>query len=193
MNPTDSLAARDDRLGGQHAGLDGRVNTFDLEAVQKAGFAADEHAARWAWQGGALATQISIVNPGVKAFVFNTAPFFSGDPMQNDMNRLAISERGEFLRVLRRYKEAAAADVVVLNCSPSASAGAKHSIRKLADCLTWIAAYEDPAAYKVLAPNEIAKPEVECGDAAKVHPGVACGAGEACIHTVPPKPQKSAL
>ena len=143
--------------------------------------------------GGALATQISIDNPGVKAFVFNTSPFFSGDPMQNDMNRLAISERGEFLRVLRRYKEAAAADVVVLNCSPSASAGAKHSIRKLADCLTWIAAYEDPAAYKVLAPNEIAKPEVECGDAAKVHPGVAGGAGEACIHTVPPKPQKSAL
>ncbi len=125
--------------------------------------------------GGALATQISIDNEGVKAFVFNTSPFFSGDPMQNDVNRLAVAERGEFLRILRRYKAPPAADVVVINCNPSASAGAKHSIRKLADCLTWIAAYEDQAAFDLLDKDDeqIVKPEIECGEPGKAHPGPA--------------------
>ena len=133
--------------------------------------------------GGALATQISIDNSGVKAFVFNTSPFFSGDPMQNDMDRLAIAERGEFLRFLRRYKAPPAADAVVINCNPSASAGEKHSIRKLADCLTWIAAYGDEAAFDLLDKDDdpIRKPEVECGEADKVHPG-ATRTIEPCAH-----------
>ncbi|MGB7374082.1 lipase family protein [Pontixanthobacter sp.] len=122
--------------------------------------------------GGALATQISIDNPGVRAFVFNTSPFFAGDPAMGDADRLAVSERGEFLRVLRRYKAPPAANVLVINCNPSASAGSKHSIRKLADCLTWIAAYNDSYALAAIAPNGIAKPEVECGEADKVHPGM---------------------
>ena len=121
--------------------------------------------------GGALATQISIDNPGVRAFVFNTSPFFSGDPGRGDMDRLAITERGEFLRVLRRYKAPPASEAIVINCNPSDSAGEKHSIRRLADCLTWIAAYADDAAFEALAPNGIAKPEIECGEADKRHPG----------------------
>jgi pimeloyl-ACP methyl ester carboxylesterase len=132
--------------------------------------------------GGALATQISIDNPGIKAFVFNTSPFFAGDPMQNDTDRLAVAERGEFLRVLRRYKAPPAANAVIINCSPTATAAGKHSIRKLADCLTWIAAYDDKAAFSALGPNAIAKPEVECGALDKVHPGPARGAAEPCVH-----------
>lgn len=136
--------------------------------------------------GGAIATQLSVDNPGVKAFVFNTSPFFDGDPMRNDMDRLAVSERGEFLRVLRKYKAPPAADMVILNCSPSASAGEKHSIRKLADCLTWIAAYDSADAYGVLEPNAIRKPEVECGGDDKVHPGALTaemrGSIEPCAH-----------
>ncbi|WP_209348050.1 hypothetical protein [Pontixanthobacter sp. CEM42] len=134
--------------------------------------------------GGALATQISIENPQVRAYVFNTSPFFSGDPMVNDMDRLAVSERGEFLRILRRYKASPAADVLVINCNPSASAGAKHSIRKLGDCLTWIAAYGDPAAHAALEPNDIKKPEVECGDVDKVHPGPMAARQPLCAHAV---------
>lgn len=140
--------------------------------------------------GGALATQISIDNPDVKAFVFNTSPLFSGDPMQNSGNRLAIAERGEFLRLLRRYREPAAANVVVINCSPTADVGSKHSIRKLADCLTWIAAYEDQAAFAVLASNGIDKPEVECGPADKPHSGASTNnaePGAPCVHAVPLK------
>ncbi|MXO90703.1 alpha/beta fold hydrolase [Pontixanthobacter aquaemixtae] len=138
--------------------------------------------------GGALATQISIEHPDVRAYVFNTSPFFSGDPAANDMNRLAVSERGEFLRVLRKYKSAPAADMLVINCNPSQSASSKHSIRKLADCLTWIAAYSDPAAWDLLEPNAIRKPEVECGDADKVHPGAekSDGAGR-CVHQLAPE------
>lgn len=140
--------------------------------------------------GGALATQISIDNPGVKAFVFNTSPFFSGDPMTNDMDRLSVAERGEFLRVLRRYKAPPAADVLVINCNPSANAGQKHSIRRLADCLTWIAAYGDAQAHAVIEPNEIGKPEVECGDTDKKHPGVAAEP-VVCVHA-PKPPEKGA-
>jgi len=138
--------------------------------------------------GGALATQISIQNKGVKAFVFNTSPFFSGDPMQNDMDRLSIAERGEFLRILRRYKAPPAADAIVINCNPSASAGEKHSIRRLADCLMWIAAYHDEAAYALLGIDDepVLKPEIECGAADKVHPGPmklgARRAIESCVH-----------
>lgn len=132
--------------------------------------------------GGALATQISIDHPEVRAFVFNTSPLFSGDPMVNDVQRLAIAERGEFLRLLRRYRAPSAADVVVINCNPSASAASKHSIRKLGDCLTWIAAYGDPEAQRLLEPNGIAKPEVECGPADKAHPGSAHKPNEPCIH-----------
>ncbi|MFZ1742163.1 MAG: hypothetical protein WAT93_04875 [Pontixanthobacter sp.] len=137
--------------------------------------------------GGALATQISIENPDVKAYVFNSSPFFSGDSTVNDSKRMAVSERGEFLRVLRQYKTASEADIFVLNCSPSASAGSKHSIRKLADCLTWIAAYDDPSALAVIAPNNIKKPEVECGQPDKVHPGLGFRGSSPCVHAVPKK------
>lgn len=135
--------------------------------------------------GGALATQISIEHPEVKAFLFNTSPFFTGDPMLNDTNRLAVSERGEFLRLLRRYKAGAAAEQVVINCNPSATAGSKHSIRKLADCLLWIAAYGDREALALLEPNAVRKPEVECGPEDKVHPGAAL-LTEPCVHA--PRP-----
>ena len=141
--------------------------------------------------GGALATQISIDNQGVRAYVFNTSPFFSGDPMQNDISRLAIAERGEFLRVLRQYKAPPAADVFVINCNPSASAGEKHSIRKLADCLTWIAAYEDPLAYALLDADDdpVIKPEAECGELDKPHPGAGLRSIIQCVHApmTPPK------
>ena len=143
--------------------------------------------------GGALATQISIENAGVKAFVFNTSPFFSGDPMQNDDDRLAIAERDEFLRVLRRYKAQPAANVVLLNCQPSASAGQKHSIRRLADCLTWIAAYQDQPAFDLLDKDDdpITKPEIECGEADKVHPG-SIAQTEPCIHAPMANTRRSA-
>ena len=144
--------------------------------------------------GGALATQVSIEHPDVRAFVFNTSPFFSGDPMMYDTNRLAISERGEFLRLLRRYKVTPAEREVVINCNPSSTAGSKHGIRALSDCLMWIAAYEDNEALELLGKDDdpVMKPEVECGDKDKVHPGYRSNLlkpGETvppCIHAARP-------
>ncbi len=132
--------------------------------------------------GGALATQISIENPGVRAFVFNTSPFYRGDSMENDSDRVSVSERGEFLRLLRRYKAPPAATGLVINCAPSAGRGAKHKVRLLADCLTWIAAYEDPVAAALIEPNGVAKPEIECGPPDKPHPGPSNPHTEPCIH-----------
>ncbi len=139
--------------------------------------------------GGALATQISIEHPEVRAFVFNTSPFFSGDPMMNDTNRLAISERGEFLRLLRRYKATPAAEEVVINCNPLSTATKKHSIRALSDCLMWIAAYSDPEAHGLLGKDDdpVTKPEVECGGADRAHPGPLAAVNETCVHAARPK------
>ena len=142
--------------------------------------------------GGALATQISIEHPEVRAYLFNTSPFFTGDPMLNDTNRLAVSERGEFLRLLRRYKVSAASEQVVINCNPTADAGSKHSIRKLADCLLWIAGYGDNEALTLVRRNLVKKPEVECGPVDKVHPGLPSAASgmppSPCLHEAkPPK------
>ncbi|MEP2234653.1 MAG: hypothetical protein ABJM58_03345 [Alteripontixanthobacter sp.] len=140
--------------------------------------------------GGALATQISIENPGVKAYIFNPSPFYSGDPMAGDTDRISISERGEFLRVLRRYRAPPAAETLVINCGPGSSASDKHSIRKLADCLTWIAAYDAASgAADLLADNGIIKPPAECGLAVKVHPAISNQDETPCIHQVPARPE----
>lgn len=120
--------------------------------------------------GGALATQLSIENPSLTAFTFNTSPLVGSGISTNDTNRLAISEYGEFLRLIRRYREPLAADSIVVNCNPTRSAGQKHAIRELSDCLVWIAAYRDLDALKMVQLNGVQKPEVECGRANKVHP-----------------------
>ncbi|WP_128893035.1 hypothetical protein [Erythrobacter sp. HKB08] len=133
--------------------------------------------------GGALATQLSIEDASVRSYAFNTSPLFQGDPATNAENRMAIAEYGEFLRILRRYSTASAADSVIINCRPSAGAGEKHGIRSLADCLTWIAAYEDAEALALVAPNAIAKPEVECGAPDKAHPGLGGERGAVCTHS----------
>ena len=132
--------------------------------------------------GGALATQISIDNPAVKAFAFNLSPFFRGEPSINVGNRIAISERGEFLRRLRQYRSASAANVFIINCNPAATAAAKHGIRPLADCLTWIAAYDDATAEELIIPNGIAKPAIECGERDKRHPGPDAADRPVCMH-----------
>ncbi|MGB7408729.1 MAG: hypothetical protein WA908_09495 [Pontixanthobacter sp.] len=134
--------------------------------------------------GGALATQISIDNPGVRSVVFNTSPFFTGDPGMNDQNRMAITERGEFLRALRRLKAPPAADAFIVNCNPSASTSEKHNIRDLTDCLIWIAAYTKPDAQRLLNADDrpVRKPEVECGPPDKVHPAISGVPSFPCPH-----------
>lgn len=137
--------------------------------------------------GGALATEVSIANPEVRAYMFNTSPFYGGEDMTNDMRRTVFNERGEVLRRFARYDEAPAADVFTLNCGPQSGQFTKHRIRPLADCLIWIAAYEDEGAGEVVAANALAKPMVECGPKNKKHPGTEFRQLTPCVHQARPE------
>lgn len=132
--------------------------------------------------GGALATEVSMKHPEVRAFMFNTSPFYGGDAMTNDMRRTVFNERGEVLRRFARYDAGPAADAFELNCSPQASSISKHEIRRLSDCVTWIAAYGSADAGAVVGANAIAKPRVECGAPDKVHPGADYTQEVPCVH-----------
>ncbi|MBV7266644.1 hypothetical protein [Erythrobacter ani] len=132
--------------------------------------------------GGALATEVSIKYPEVKAYIFNTSPFYNGDAMTNDVRRTVINERGEFLRRVSKFSLVPAADEYVINCAPEADRFTKHKVRPLADCITWIAAYESDDAGAVVASNGVAKPAVECGEPDKPHPGTGYRPIAPCVH-----------
>ncbi|WP_299193352.1 hypothetical protein [uncultured Erythrobacter sp.] len=132
--------------------------------------------------GGALATEVSIQNPEVRAYMFNTSPFYGGDGMTNDTQRTVFNERGEVLRRFARYDAAPAAEVFTINCGPQNGTFTKHRIRLLADCITWIAAYRSKDAHAMVAAQGISKPMVECGPAGKVHPGPGFRQLEPCVH-----------
>ncbi len=137
--------------------------------------------------GGALATEISVRYPEVRAYMFNTSPFYRSDGMTNDIRRTVFNERGEILRRFARFDEAPAAEAFTLNCGPRESTFAKHKIRPLADCITWIAAYGSKDAAAVIdanadSPMPVRKPLVECGPADKVHPGPDYRESEPCVH-----------
>jgi len=132
--------------------------------------------------GGALATEISIAYPDVRAWLFNLSPFYRGASEVNAANRTLFNERGEALRTLRKFRSDPAAEVFIINCRPQKSRFSKHSVRKLADCLTWIAAYESKDALGVVRANAIAKPDVECGPPDKPHPGRTPAPHSVCVH-----------
>lgn len=132
--------------------------------------------------GGALATEVSIKYPEVRAYMFNTSPFYGGEDMQNDMRRTVLNERGEVLRRFRKFDAAPAADLFTVNCSPQKGTFYKHKIRPLADCITWIAAYEDEEAGRIVAANAVRKPMVECGPDDKPHPGMQHRPIVPCLH-----------
>ena len=128
--------------------------------------------------GGALATEVSVKDANATAYMFNTSPFYAGEADANADKRTVFNERGEGLRYPARYKPDPAAEVYTLNCSPGVNAGTKHKMRRLADCLIWIAAYSDREAGKLIeahkdeAPYSIDRPIVECRRVPDEHPGV---------------------
>lgn len=137
--------------------------------------------------GGALATEVSIrvadfnLEEGVTlhAYAFNVSPFYAYESGDFYPNRTIINTRGEVLRSLRKFRPSPAADMYVINCNPEAGSFSKHSIARLASCLTWIAAYHTAEAGTFIDLNaqgplatRINKPGVECGEIDKPHPGV---------------------
>ncbi|KEO91894.1 hypothetical protein EH31_04265 [Erythrobacter longus] len=132
--------------------------------------------------GGALATEVSVANPQVRAFMFNTSPFYGGDAMSNDVRRTVFNERGELLRRFAKFKSAPAAEVYTINCQPGTDPIKKHSMRRLVDCLTWIAAYSDRHAFQMVETQRIERPMVECRREQPGHPGVAHREITPCVH-----------
>jgi hypothetical protein len=132
--------------------------------------------------GGALATEVSDAHPEVRAFMFNTSPFYRNEVRANALRRTVFNERGEFLRRFARNDEPPAANVFTINCEPRKNAIVKHKVRPLADCITWIAAYASTDAQAVVSANGIAKPLVECGPDDKAHPGPGSKPNEPCVH-----------
>lgn len=136
--------------------------------------------------GGALATEVSVAHPEVRAFMFNTSPFYRSEVRANALKRTVFNERGELLRRFAKYDEPPAASVFTINCEPRKNAILKHKVRPLADCITWIAAYDSADAFAVVKANAITKPFVECGPPDKPHPGPGTRPAEACVHIARP-------
>lgn len=132
--------------------------------------------------GGALATEVSDAHPEVRAFLFNTSPFYRDKVRANALRRTVFNERGEFLRRFARRGEPPAANVFTVNCEPRKGSITKHKVRPLADCITWIAAYGSRDAFEVMKANGVTKPFVECGSPDKPHPGPDTKPEEPCIH-----------
>ena len=137
--------------------------------------------------GGALATEVSVANPEVRAFMFNTSPFYGGDAMSNDVQRTVFNERGELLRRFAKFKSAPAAEVYTINCGPGRGSITKHRIRLLADCLTWIAAYSEKDAFDFAKEQGIERPLVECRREVIGHPGVGHRESLPCVHQSRPE------
>jgi len=110
--------------------------------------------------GGAIAIQVSLENEGVDAFVFNTSPRYQLLPPNNNQ-RVAVAERGDILDVLRSRSMPTRQDLLIINCYPLQSRIASHSVRKLAECVTWIAGKTDPAARASVAANRLTQPDGE--------------------------------
>lgn len=132
--------------------------------------------------GGALATEVSVAHPDVRAFMFNTSPFYRSEVRDNALRRTVFNERGEFLRRFAKFDEPPAANVFTINCEPRKGSITKHKVRPLADCITWIAAYDSIDALEVVKANAIAKPFVECGPPDKPHPGPGAASSGPCVH-----------
>lgn len=108
--------------------------------------------------GGSIAhhvTDYPLAEPDTtvtRSLVFNNAPRFTG--FHNDhFDRTAVTERGDWLAPLRVLGNAPPDVTYSLNCQPGLDPARDHKIRALADCLTWIAAFDDPVARRSLRAN----------------------------------------
>ncbi len=143
--------------------------------------------------GGALATEVSVRHPEVRAYMFNTSPFLESEAKDNVMRRTVFNERGEVLRRFARYDIAPAADVFTVNCEPRKNTISKHKVRPLADCITWIAAYASEDAAAVVKANGIIKPFVECDRANQAHPGPGFRQRAPCVHSGRPDEESAVI
>lgn len=76
---------------------------------------------------------------------------------------VSVAEAGEIAGLARRLAQDAAWDGYVIDCQTTLNPIARHYQRRLADCLTWIAARDDGEAARSMRANGIAPPPVSGG------------------------------
>ena len=120
--------------------------------------------------GGAIAHHVSEKlldedQPGVtRSVVFNDSPRVVGFSI-DDADRTAIIEQGDFVGALRAFGHSSDDVHSVIDCQPGFAPFKAHSIRDLAECMTWIAAYDDPDARLSLAENpNFGRPRAQTDD-----------------------------
>ncbi len=105
--------------------------------------------------------------PTLSSYLFN--PNAAGDdlgPLPADGSgpvHIAVSEAGEIAGWVRAAKADRAWDGYVIDCQTTIDPIRKHYMRRLADCLTWIAAQGDDEAGVSVRRNEILPPPIEGG------------------------------
>lgn len=109
--------------------------------------------------GGGIATFVSLCRPNVDTYIFNSSPRFRRCGRYVFNRRYAVVEHGEPLKALRLFGREATQTYTSIGCTNRAGPGQQHSIRRLAECLTWIAAWESPAARESLLLNGLEPPE----------------------------------
>ena len=107
--------------------------------------------------GGGLAIHVSLNRPDASAFVFNTSPRFWRRGDRYDNRRVSIVEYGEALKVPRIFGREADQLYTSIGCS-SGNPIAQHAMRRLATCLTQIAAWKWRDAKQSLRANRLPLP-----------------------------------
>gem|GEM_PF-1053637 len=99
-----------------------------------------------------------------RSIVFNDSPRVVGFGI-DDVDRTAIVESGDFVGALRALGHSSEDVHYPIDCQAGFAPFRAHAIRDLAECLTWIAAYDDPAARLSLAENpNFGRPSAQADD-----------------------------
>jgi hypothetical protein len=109
--------------------------------------------------GGGIATYVSMIEPNVRSYAFNSSPRFRAPPTIQDNRRNSIVEYGEVLKATRIFGREAPQLYTSIGCTSGINVIRQHKMRLLAECLTQIGAYESQEAQRSLILNpEIARP-----------------------------------
>ncbi|AKM10523.1 hypothetical protein [Croceicoccus naphthovorans] len=100
----------------------------------------------------------------LSSYLFN--PNASGNALTKpeDWSRpvhVSIAESGEIAGWVRAFSSDPEWDGYAIDCQTSANPIANHYMRRLADCLTWVAALDDPAAKRSALRNELEPPPAQ--------------------------------
>ncbi|MCK0127471.1 hypothetical protein [Erythrobacter sp. F6033] len=108
--------------------------------------------------GGAIASHVTLNRENVDGYFFNTSPRFARGKRRFDNLRHSVVEFGDILKSIRLFGREPTQIYTSINCT-NGGVASQHSSRNLAECLTWIAAWEDVDAKSSVSKNSIARPD----------------------------------